>query len=158
MALVKQRLFDEEDGGTMTMITSFGYIDSRASFGLTAQPGADPCMPIPKKWAVVEPLMNRVKAATLEDAQELIGMLSEPFFTSPFKLFCTGVSSPYFFGGVEQEEREFSRAIEKGSTVLHLLEAMYDIFVDAKIHPQETMMVFDLEVTDDGAVRIEYGR
>ena len=102
--------------------------------------------------------MNRVKAATLEDAQELIGMLSEPFFTSPFKLFCTGVSSPYFFGGVEQEEREFSRAIEKGSTVLHLLEAMYDIFVDAKIHPQETMMVFDLEVTDDGAVRIEYGR
>ena len=42
--------------------------------------------------------------------------------------------------------------------VLHLLEAMYDIFVDAKIHPQVTMMVFDLEVTDDGAVRIEYGR
>ena len=59
--------------------------------------------------------------------------------------------------GQVQVETEFSRHIAKGASVLDLLDALHGIFADAKCHPCETMMIFGLEMKDDG-VYVEWGR
>jgi len=148
-AILTDRLFDKEDE---CMIFSFGYIDSSMTRGLTVNPGSEPCVPVPKAWAIEEPL-NKLTNSN----PTLMPMFTQPFFAKSFKLYMEATPCSYFFNGVEQSEKEFSRDIPAGSTVRHFLESMYDIFVDAKVHPQETMMIFALEVID-GNVHIKYGR
>ena len=83
-------------------------------------------------------------------------------FSSGFKLFTKAVPCAYFFGGQEQVEAELSRDVAKGTNVRTFLIALHGIFVDAKqarpkCHPCETMMIFGLEMKDDG-VYVEWGR
>ena len=83
--------------------------------------------------------------------------MTQPFFSSGFKLFTKAVPCAYFFDGQEQVEAEFSRDVAKGTNVRDFLIALHGIFVDAKCHPCETMMIFGLEMKDDG-VYVEWGR
>lgn len=147
IAQVTDALF--EDG---CMIFSFGYIDSSMSRGLTVPPGGEPCVPMPKKWAIDEPLQG-----LLTSKPGLAPMFNQPFFATSFKLYCDAQPCAYFFDGKEQPEQEFSRTIAKGATVRDFLDALYDIFADAKVHPQEPMMIFALKMVD-GDVHIDYGR
>jgi len=151
IAVLSDKLFDKEDGQPC-MIFSFGYIDSHMTRGLNVKPGSEPCVPVPKAWAIEEPL-NKL----MNSDPALKPMFTQPFFAKSFKLYMEATPCSYFFKGVEQSEQEFSRDIPAGSTVLHFIDAMYDIFADAKVHPQETMMIFALEVIDDN-VHIQYGR
>ena len=104
IATIKKRLF--EDG---VMVFSFGYIDSSMSFGLSVEPGQEPCVPMPRAWAIDEPIQELRK-----QDPTVMGLITKPaFFSESFKLYAKATPCPYFFGGSAQVEQEFSRVNRK---------------------------------------------
>lgn len=148
---IKATLFDPEGE---CMLFSFGYINQQMTAVPIpgAQPG-EPCVPSPKAWTIGEPVAKLVASKPA-----LVPMLVDPYFSAGFKLYTEATPSAYFFDGKPQKEQEFARDIVKGATVFAFLEALHDIFVDAKVHPCEPMMIFDLTVDNDANVHIAFGR
>jgi hypothetical protein len=134
----------------------FGYINSNYVQPdlLNVLPGQESSIPIPKSWAIDEPLLALVKQNL-----SVVPMITRPFFSESFKVYTEATPCSYFFDGQDQPEQEFSRIVAKGATVHDLLVALYEIFADAKVHPHETIFIDSLEVVDGSYdVHIEYSR
>lgn len=130
----------------------FGYINSNFIPGINVLPARS--IPIPKAWAIDEPLLALVKKNL-----SVVPMITRPFFSESFKVYTEAAPCSYFFDGQDQPEQEFSRIVAKGATVHDLLVALYEIFADAKVHPHETIFIDSLEVVDGNYdVHIEYSR
>ena len=108
-------------------------------------------LPVSKRTALVDPVVQ----LALKDPA-VASHMCRSTLPDAFKLYIKARSAPHFFGGVKQEEKEFFRVLGPGSTWVALLEAMYAIFVEAKIYPHMPVLVIGLELEAEGLVRIEW--
>lgn len=144
--LANKCLFEDDD-----VVFAFGYEDIRDSKLVIAVAEDELCIPVCEQIALVEP----IETLGLKDP-DIVKHMIYTTFPGAFKLYIKATASSYFFGGVEQKEQEFFRVLGPDSTWVNLLEAMYDIFVEAKVHPQEPMLIHGIKLEGEGLVRIEW--